>query len=1049
MAALPLVAAAAALLTGAWAAAGKGEAEAFPAAATAAATVAHALDCLPPTPLAKLPSSAKTPVPSTPPGDEAAGTGTAAPHGCWQAADAMSTAEQRRLRALTALALLRGGWRVEGEAGEEGGGGSTAGSGVGASMATVVSTRVDGYVTGCDAPIVAARYRWSLDIHRAAFEAAGRAGGDAVLLYCDDAALGLRVSLTALASAAVPGAPAAAYRLRVAVPGGAATVASPAGLASTITPLPGMGVAPAPLDGARMTPAVRLARVARLAAVVGAEEGSSVREVADAAARAAPRVASAPLVVEVELDGPSAGSSSGGTRVAVTVDVVGNVLADGAMLAVALPLPSSAAADTAASLHWNLPGCPLRRIVVPTHDMLLVSSPGGAGEAGAAVAPAASSGTLLAVLEPASVTRSWPATLPPSPITPGGTWVPLPTGLAPHGVVTASPPPLPPPTAAAAPPPTPATAATGDGALVVPRHIAVVMDGNGRWARSRGLPRTEGHTAGVEAIHRIIRGCRRVGVQFLTLYAFSSQNWSRPEAEVRALMRLLMDFVATDCEELVANGVRLLVIGDMAKLPALAQGGLQRLIDASARNRGLTLCLALSYGGREEIATAAACAARAAKAGHLDPDRLTPESFRAFMPHPDVPDPDLLIRTSGEVRLSNFLLWQIAYTELHVTPILWPDFGDDDLTAALVAYAGRERRFGKTGEQVAAERPVPAPAPPQVDPLHAHLLRPPVTSSDSGSADERPSARRARARREARGAAAHALSSAYLSAAATAATYAPWLPACCLTRRVAPPRPAANDTAGDAVAVTASPTRTRKPHHRGATAPTVHPLLACAPLFAAVLAALAAVALLTVGSVYHFGGVGLVIGNGVLAIGVLPGGTLSFAGTTTALGGGAPPAAPQLPALPSYAPPLLASPAVPTSSTPTCCRAVAADSSGGNSNGASRLPASDSHLPARQATLAHTHLPSHRAVNTPAASLLAPKAAPDDDVASLPWHGGFEDEVGGSCGEEEVDDAEEVCDAEYDPAPVAAVWPTASVWPTVEVGPHPAACHPCRPGMLF
>lgn len=237
----------------------------------------------------------------------------------------------------------------------------------------------------------------------------------------------------------------------------------------------------------------------------------------------------------------------------------------------------------------------------------------------------------------------------------------------------------------------------------LPSHIAVVMDGNGRWAQSRGLGRSAGHRAGVDAIHALIRACRRLRIPYLTLYAFSAQNWTRPADEVRTLMSLLAEFVATDMEELCNNGVRLLVNGDIARLPAPARSGLQRMIASSARNTGLTLCLALSYGGREEIVGGVVAACKASQAGLLNPSSLTPESFRSFLPHPDVPDPDLMIRTSGELRVSNFLLWQIAYSELYVTQTLWPDFDENELTKALLAYASRERRFGKTSAQVQAE----------------------------------------------------------------------------------------------------------------------------------------------------------------------------------------------------------------------------------------------------------------------------------------------------------------------------------------------------------
>lgn len=244
----------------------------------------------------------------------------------------------------------------------------------------------------------------------------------------------------------------------------------------------------------------------------------------------------------------------------------------------------------------------------------------------------------------------------------------------------------------------------------LPRHIAVIMDGNGRWAQRQGKSRSQGHHAGVATIRSLIRALRRLRIPYLTLYAFSAQNWSRPPDEVQALMSLLADFVATDLEEFCANGVRLIVNGEIGRLPREAREGLSRIVSASASNSGLVLCLALSYGGREEIAGAAIAACRAAKAGLLDPNDLTPEAFREFLPHPHVPDPDLLIRTSGEMRVSNFLLWQIAYSELHVTQALWPDFDDKELVVALRAFKGRERRFGKTGEQAASDAAAAAAA---------------------------------------------------------------------------------------------------------------------------------------------------------------------------------------------------------------------------------------------------------------------------------------------------------------------------------------------------
>jgi undecaprenyl diphosphate synthase len=261
----------------------------------------------------------------------------------------------------------------------------------------------------------------------------------------------------------------------------------------------------------------------------------------------------------------------------------------------------------------------------------------------------------------------------------------------------------------------------------LPRHIAVVMDGNGRWAQARGLPRSAGHRAGVDAIHTLIRGCRRLRIPYLTLFAFSAQNWARPPAEVATLMALLQEFVSTDLEELTENGVRLRMIGDVSRLPHSARTGLERMIERSAGNKGLTLILALSYGGREEIAAAASAAASAAVAGRVSPASLSdPVAFRAFLPLPDVPDPDLLIRTSGEMRVSNFLLWHIAYTELHVTAALWPDFDEAELAKACAAYAGRERRFGLTKEQLLAKGKAAAP------------LLPADASTNAAAASQRP-----------------------------------------------------------------------------------------------------------------------------------------------------------------------------------------------------------------------------------------------------------------------------------------------------------------------
>ena len=248
--------------------------------------------------------------------------------------------------------------------------------------------------------------------------------------------------------------------------------------------------------------------------------------------------------------------------------------------------------------------------------------------------------------------------------------------------------------------------------FLVPSHVAIIMDGNGRWAKQRGLSRSAGHSAGVDAIHRVIRACRRMQVRYLTLYAFSAQNWDRPAAEVAHLMGLLEHFVFNDCQALVQNGVRLLTVGDTDRLPSACRDGLKSLAKQSASNTDLTLVLALSYGGREELATAAAAAAEDVAAGKLAAEdlRMRPSVFGEYLPLAkyNVPDPDLLIRTSGEMRISNFLLWQIAYAELHVTEELWPNFTEQHLAAAFAEYSTRERRFGLTGEQISQPSSAPA-----------------------------------------------------------------------------------------------------------------------------------------------------------------------------------------------------------------------------------------------------------------------------------------------------------------------------------------------------
>ncbi len=236
--------------------------------------------------------------------------------------------------------------------------------------------------------------------------------------------------------------------------------------------------------------------------------------------------------------------------------------------------------------------------------------------------------------------------------------------------------------------------------MSVPRHIAIIMDGNGRWAQSRGLPRIEGHRAGVAAVRAVTEECARRGVGYLTLFAFSRENWGRPAHEVSALMRLLARFLRQELPTLMENGIRLRGLGALEDLPATARRALAEVEKATAGNRGMILLLALSYGGREDVLRAARRAMELAAAGELEPSGLSEERFSSLLWTAGIPDPDLLIRTSGEMRLSNFLTWQTVYSEIIVTQVLWPDFGPPQLDEALAEYARRERRFGLTSGQV-------------------------------------------------------------------------------------------------------------------------------------------------------------------------------------------------------------------------------------------------------------------------------------------------------------------------------------------------------------
>jgi undecaprenyl diphosphate synthase len=230
----------------------------------------------------------------------------------------------------------------------------------------------------------------------------------------------------------------------------------------------------------------------------------------------------------------------------------------------------------------------------------------------------------------------------------------------------------------------------------LPRHVAIIMDGNGRWARQRGWSdRIRGHEAGATAVRETVESCARLSIQALTLYAFSLENWQRPQSEISTLMRLLRRFLVQERPALKKNNVRLIASGRLDDLPLAARKTLRQTCNLTRDNTGLTLNLALSYSGREEIAHAARALAREAAEGRLEPDRITPEMIAERLYAPELGDPDLLIRTSGEWRISNFLLWQMAYTEIYVTEVLWPDFRLVHLLEALVDYQRRERRFGK------------------------------------------------------------------------------------------------------------------------------------------------------------------------------------------------------------------------------------------------------------------------------------------------------------------------------------------------------------------
>ncbi|MFM2138493.1 MAG: hypothetical protein RJA57_800 [Bacteroidota bacterium] len=234
----------------------------------------------------------------------------------------------------------------------------------------------------------------------------------------------------------------------------------------------------------------------------------------------------------------------------------------------------------------------------------------------------------------------------------------------------------------------------------LPRHIAIIMDGNGRWAREKGEDRLFGHFHGVESVRNIVEGCAELGVEYLTLYAFSTENWERPEYEVVGLMELLVNTIRNEVERLDQNNIRLHVIGDLNMLPDYARRELQEALDMTRDNTGLNLIMALSYSGRWELLNAVKSIAWEVKQGHLSIDSIDQDTLQRFLCTSDFPDPELMIRTSGEYRISNFLLYQLAYAELYFTQVRWPDFRKENLYEAILDYQGRERRFGKTSEQL-------------------------------------------------------------------------------------------------------------------------------------------------------------------------------------------------------------------------------------------------------------------------------------------------------------------------------------------------------------
>jgi len=242
----------------------------------------------------------------------------------------------------------------------------------------------------------------------------------------------------------------------------------------------------------------------------------------------------------------------------------------------------------------------------------------------------------------------------------------------------------------------------------LPSHIAIIMDGNGRWAKEKGQDRLFGHFHGVESVRDIVEGCAELGIGYLTLYAFSTENWDRPEREVTGLMELLVDTIRKEVETLNRNNIKLHVIGDMSMLPEYARRELGEALAITNANTGLNLVMALSYSSRWELVNAVKEIGREVKKGNIDPETINHDTLQKYLCTSEFPDPELMIRTSGEYRISNFLLYQLAYAELYFTQVRWPDFRKENLYEAILDFQNRERRFGKTGDQVKAEVTPPA-----------------------------------------------------------------------------------------------------------------------------------------------------------------------------------------------------------------------------------------------------------------------------------------------------------------------------------------------------